>query len=96
MKIRIGHEHVFFKIIRNRYTNDLRSTRVAKVRFSLKNGFISQTCSKPAENLFSREKPAEMGSKPGFLLDLVYEGLDKRCKPGLSTNTYQKPALNKV
>jgi hypothetical protein len=34
---------------------------------------------KPALNLlktwFSREKPAEMSSK------LVYEGLDKRCKP---------------
>jgi hypothetical protein len=29
-------------------------------------GSSLQTCSKPAENLVSREKPAKMSSKPGF------------------------------
>jgi hypothetical protein len=31
-----------------------------------KTGLSPQTYSKPAENLVSREKPAEMSSKPGF------------------------------
>jgi hypothetical protein len=36
-----------------------------------------------------------MSSKPGFLLDLVYEGLDEICKPGLKQpKTWDKPNVN--
>jgi hypothetical protein len=34
--------------------------------------------------------------KTWFVLDLVVQGLDKSCKPGLSTKTCQNPALNHV
>jgi hypothetical protein len=50
---------------------------------------------KPALNLL---KTCRNELKTWFLLDLlVYEGLDKRCKPGLKRpKTYQKPTLNQV
>jgi hypothetical protein len=59
-----------------------------------KTGLSPQTCSKPAENRVFDRKTCRNELKTWFLLDqLVNEGLDKRCKPGLSTKTYQKPAL---
>jgi hypothetical protein len=74
----------------------LISYRVAKVRSSLKSGFISpnlKTCSKPAENLVFERKTCRNELKTGFLLDLVYEGLDKSCKPDWFIDSY-KPGLS--
>jgi hypothetical protein len=63
---------------------------------SEKQVYLSKPALKPAENLVFERKTRQNELKTWFSLDLVYEGLDKNCKPGLSTKTCQKPALNQV
>jgi hypothetical protein len=60
-----------------------------------KTGLSLQTYAKPAENLVFERKTYQNELKTLFLLDLVYEGLDKICKPDLKRpKTWDKPIVN--
>jgi hypothetical protein len=60
-----------------------------------KTGLSLQTYSKPAENLVFERQTYQNELKTWFLLDLIYEGLDKICKPGLKQpKTWDKPIVN--